>query len=358
MPGLNVVLVSSGTTLGQVVSDIEFEGMLTDAQVQVTRITPNFPRFAQRVDIIQLIDLVEAWTLAKTLRRYLRQNHPDAIIFATTTATLLQPKAVLRRSVLRFDALACENRTGHFSGISRRLERRAQRYVRGLMPWSSTLSPGLGRVAFLDRAAIVIAMPPPLYPTILDDTARQRGRVLCYASNPRKKGLDTMVRAWAELDRPRPATLVVVGVEPARAKKFLHNRGIDVPGGVEFHGNLSQAAFHDQLRRADVYLAASRYEDFGIAQLEAVNLGAVLVTTNSGGPFEARAMLQTVDPALIADQPTASSLASSMKYALDMSAPARAECVRECRTMLDPFMRNVLVDRIKSKLRPVLEELR
>lgn len=306
-----------------------------------------------------LLDLAEAWTLRQSLRRHLAA-HPDVdtVIFATTTAALLQPAAVLDRSALRFDALACENRLGWACVLSRLLERRALRHIRVLMPMSASRLPTLGRFRYLQRAEVVLPMPPPLDEADQiegpDRPPHEPGRVLCYAANPVKKGLDTILRAWALRSAEHPAQLLIAGIDAAAAAPYLAEHGLPVGADVRFLGRLPQAEFRNELRRAEVYLAASRYEDFGMAQLEAVNLGAVLVSVPSGGPFEAGAILREIDPALLAADDSPPALARALDHALGMGPAARDEVVRAGRGRLAPYLRTALADRIRQRLLPAI----
>ena len=60
-------------------------------------------------------------------------------------------------------------------------------------------------------------------------------------------------------------------------------------------------AFRALVRRARVYVVAPLREDFGIAQLEALADGCMLVTTDAPGPYEARELARELDPRLVGD---------------------------------------------------------
>jgi hypothetical protein len=51
-----------------------------------------------------------------------------------------------------------------------------------------------------------------------------------------------------------------------------------------------------------VFVTAPRREDYGIAQLEALADGCVLVTTPSPGPYAALPLARELDPRLVADE--------------------------------------------------------
>ena len=68
-----------------------------------------------------------------------------------------------------------------------------------------------------------------------------------------------------------------------------------------------------------MFLAAPRREDYGIAQLEALADGCVLVTTPSPGPYAALPLARELDPRLVG-----ADLARA-RAALDEPAPGYAE---------------------------------
>ena len=70
--------------------------------------------------------------------------------------------------------------------------------------------------------------------------------VVCYAGNPEKKGLDTIVQAWAAAD-PRGRQLLVTGIAPADGREFLRTRGLDEPAGLEWAGTLEPQRHSAQL---------------------------------------------------------------------------------------------------------------
>ena len=69
--------------------------------------------------------------------------------------------------------------------------------------------------------------------------------------------------------------------------------------GVRFTGMLPRAEYRALLRRARVFVCAPRREDYGIAQLEALADGCVLVTTPSPGPYAALPVARALDERLV-----------------------------------------------------------
>jgi hypothetical protein len=131
-----------------------------------------------------------------------------------------------------------------------------------------------------------------------------------------------------------------------RAGEQLHVAG--VPGGpaadgVVYAGRLAPEAYRALLRRARVYVTAPRREDYGIAQLEALADGCMLVTTPAPGPYAALALARALDPRLVAGTP--GELATAIRTALDDPAPGYR---RRATAAIEPFSR-AAIDRIVER---------
>src|SRR5207302_9127705 len=82
--------------------------------------------------------------------------------------------------------------------------------------------------------------------------------------------------------------------------------------GIRVAGWLSSADYGALLARSRVFVCAPRREDYGLAQLEALADGCLLVTTPAPGPYAALPIARALDPRLV-DQ----DLASALRTALD-----------------------------------------
>jgi hypothetical protein len=109
---------------------------------------------------------------------------------------------------------------------------------------------------------------------------------ITYGANPEKKGLDRVLAAWRR-DRRADETLLVAGLA-----------GSD-ESGIAYLGMRSRADYRALLRRSRVFITAPRREDYGIAQLEALADGCMLVTTPSPGPYAALPIAHALDPRLV-----------------------------------------------------------
>ncbi|WP_205696641.1 glycosyltransferase [Conexibacter sp. SYSU D00693] len=101
------------------------------------------------------------------------------------------------------------------------------------------------------------------------------------------KRQDELIRLVALLRRHRvpDATLRLVG-EPLNPKYLQALRGLAeelAPGAVTFESSLSDAELADRYRRAAAFVCLSEHEGFCIPVLEAMHLGAPVVTRPVGG---------------------------------------------------------------------------
>lgn len=292
MSGPKILLVSLGTTAGLRASDDALAGMLAaaGAQVQVAR-TPQ----ARSVRTLALTDLVQGRVAARAAREALAQSAPDAVIYSTVTAALLAP----RPGAIRLDTTAAENRPGRHGLWQRPLEARRLAQAPLLIP---TDEHSLDPYPELRLRSLVVPIPvepsgPPTPPEQRDIAA------ITYAADPDKKGLDRVLAAWAQARR-EGERLVVCGIEPARLG--------ELPAGVEAPGLLDRDEYRALLRRSRLFVTAPRQEDHGIAQLEALADGCLLVTTQAPGPYPALGIAQRLDPRLVGED-----LAGAIRTALD-----------------------------------------
>ena len=180
-----------------------------------------------------------------------------------------------------------------------------------------------------------VVVPIPVEPSgPAPGPAERDVAAVTYAANPEKKGLDRVLAAWSAARRPGEE-LWVCGTE----------RFTDAPGVVRA-GSLAPAEFRALLRRSRVYVTAPRREDFGVAQLEALADGCVLVTTRSPGPYAALPLAAELDPRCVGDD-----LAGGLRAALDDPVAGYAGRARE---LLAPFSRAAVDATVRDELLPAL----
>jgi hypothetical protein len=322
---LDVLIVSLGSTGGLRAADDELLGSLRRAGASAAIVCPEQP---SPVRTLMLTDLRWAYATRRAVTAELRRTRARALIYSTTTAALLWP----RPGAIRFDAPAAANRLGRHGLWQRPLERRRLRQAPLWLPQSA------GALAELPggvRGTNALVLPVPVEPSAAS-TGERDIAAITYAANPAKKGLDRILAAWRR-SRKAEEELFVAGVD----ERELRELGYALPApGVRVPGKLDGGDYRALLRRARVFVCAARREDYGIAQLEALADGCVLVTTAAPGPYVALALARSLDARVVGDD-----LAAALRVALDDPAPGYAE--RALR-LLAPF-RRAAVDRVVAE---------
>jgi hypothetical protein len=320
MPPTDVLIVSLGGTAGLREADAELAGSLQRAGARVVVATTPRPREWRTMAAIELAWAVNA---RRAARAAIEAHRPRAVLYSTTTAALLGP----RTGAIRFDAPAAGNRPGRHGLWQRRTERSRFEDATLLVPWSEG---GLAEAPEPHADAVVV--PVPVEPS--GEPGPRDIAAITYGANPEKKGLDRVLAAWAR-DRRPGEELVVAGLSRP-----------DVPG-VRFTGMIARAEYRALLRRARAFVTAPRREDYGIAQLEALADGCVLVTAPSPGPYVALPLAHALDPRLVSD-------ALPIRVALDEPAEGYAERAAAALTAFSPAE----VDRVVARdLEPLLRTL-
>jgi len=291
--------------------------------------------------------------MRRALTRALRLWRPRAIVYSTPQSTMLQPAArLVGATAVRFDVPAARNRRGLGTSFLHRLERRSLRKVRLLLPI------GMAPAAYQHIPAVetpMVALPIPIDRPrdIRNDRNDREALAVTYAGNPLKKGLDFAARAWTAA-RPAGWRLVVTGIEEEAGRAFLRRRGVEDVEDIKWAGVVEPEPYRHLLEQAAVFLSASRYEDYGLAQLEALAAGALLVTAPSDGAYEALAYAREIDGRLVAADLSAQALARALRAAFELGAPERTEYRRRARELTEGHSREELQSRLEKDVLPIL----
>ncbi len=365
---IDVLLVTLGSTEGLRVADEELAGSLRRAGAKVAIAAAARPGEVRTLMLTDLTWAYQSHRAAKAALGRLRRNPPRAVIYSTTTAALLWPLP----GAIRFDAPAAANRPGRHGLWQRPLERRRLRQAPLLLPSSegalaeaAAAVGGVGGVLNIE-CALVVPSPIAPYPLrgngapvgpapdvrgggpILDPVERDTDTgsgsepaerdiaAITYAANPAKKGFDRVLEAWRRVRRPGER-LVVVGITRER----LRESGFEVPDeDIHVAGTLPQGDYRALLRRARVFVCAPRREEYGLAQLEALAEGCLLVTSVAPGAYVALPIARELDPRLVGED-----LGGALRCALD--APM-ADYAARAAGLVEPFT-VAAVDRIVAE---------
>lgn len=324
---VDVLVVSVAGTIGWSRGARELADGLARGGARVVQIEAARPR---DVRTFMLTDLREAYAARRAARRGIAEHRPRAVLYCSTTSALLWPRA----GAVWVDATAAANRPGRHGAWQRPLERRRLAAAPVVLGWS----PGA-----LDGARDVLRAPPvvvrvPVEPSASALTAAvdRDLAAVAYVADPAKRGLELTLEAWRRARR-EPEMLVIAGIERP-----------DEPG-VRFAGRVEPAAFRGLLRRARVFLATPREEEYGIAALEALADGAQLVTTTATGAYPALALAAELDPRLVAFD--AAGLTVALRAALDDPRPDYAAAAAE---LLAPYRRASMSEVLSRDVLPRL----
>jgi Glycosyl transferases group 1 len=342
---LDLLLVSLGTTLGWRVADRAFLEQVRRAGASAAAVAVGFGWTARLRRAYPVNDLVEMTAARRALAAALRRYRPRAVVFSTTTASMLAPALEVPYAV-RLDAPARLNRPGRRNALLHVLERRALRDARLTLPWShaaaEVLPPG---------AARSVVVPPPVDPS--GPQANERGPLaVAYVPDPKAKGLDVLIGGWAEAGVD--ATLRVYGIDQTWARSHLERCGVPEPQTVEWPGMVPPQEFRAALRRAQVMVAGARWEDFGQAPLEALADGALLATVPSGGPFEALRLARELEPSLVARSMEPAELGAAIRAAFELPEERAREYRRRAAALLRPYSTRAVQETVAREVLPAL----
>jgi glycosyltransferase involved in cell wall biosynthesis len=209
--------------------------------------------------------------------------------------------------------------------------------ARLLLPLSDTAArTAEGLIERRKRATAPASITLPIPLERLPGAAVRDLDAVAYAANPAKRGLDLLCQAW-RLARPADGVLLVSGIDRERALRWLSGIGVDEPPGIQWAGELRREDWLSRVARARIFVSAARYEDWGIAQLEALASGTPLVTVPTPGPNEALALARRLAPRLVAPTSTAEALAAAIEEGLSLSDSGRLAYAEAADSLLEPY---------------------
>lgn len=252
---------------------------------------------------VRLISFDKPRSLATvpSLRRYMRQGRPDAIISTLSdgnVAMLLaglsirrRPALVVRETVMISENLKATPKTRLLKALTSLLYPRADGIVslsKGVAEELERTIPGLrGRVKVIynpgpsDQELTLGGDPLPQFVE-----AKQRGPVFVALGRlSEQKDNATLIRAFARVRAVRPSTLWILGEGEERARLEQLASDLGVASDVFMPGFASNP--YPYLIAADVFVMSSRYEGGPSAMLQAMGCGCKIVSTDApSGPAE------------------------------------------------------------------------
>jgi Glycosyl transferases group 1 len=343
---VDVLVVSLGTTRGLRLADAQLVSMLREAGASVAAVATRIGLTNALRRAYPVNDVVEAIAARRAFGSAFRRHQPRAVVFSTTTVALLVGSPDVPFAVW-LDSPARLNRPGRASLPLHLLERRQLARARVLMPHSP------GAVAALPLGSAPTVLIPPPVPTAPTPSDARNPIAVGYTPDPKAKGLALLCSAWEQAELPG-ARLLIAGIEPERVRGFLERHGLRLPACAELVGMLPQPAFRELLARTRVFVSAAEWEDFGVAPLEALDRGAVLVCAPGGGPFPGLGLARSLAPEFVAADRDARSLARALEAAFAADDSILAAYRVAGRNALEPYRPEASVRRIQEEVLPAL----
>ncbi len=347
---MDIAIVSLGTTMGWRHGDEVLAAHIEAAGVSCELRRMRLGRSAGLRRTMALMDVVEALGA----RRAAAGLDARAVVYSSVTAALLQPSR--HPCAIRFDSIAALNRPG----IGGAWQRRRERSVLGGADLLLPMSPAAGEVAAAAVGAAgapgaaappQVVLPPPVEDS--PEPAADAPDAVTYAANPEKRGLDLLCAAWGAA-APEGARLVVGGIEREEALRWLRGRGVEVPRGIEFAGPVARERWLALVAGARVYVSAARYEDWGMAQMEALAAGVPLVSAPTAGANVALPLARQLAPELVAANGSPQALASALSAGLALEEAARRGYSESARRLLEPYSDTALRALVAERVVPAL----
>jgi glycosyltransferase involved in cell wall biosynthesis len=348
---VDVALLSLGTTLGLRHADDALAGLLADAGVSCRVVRVRFGATARLRRQITAIDLVEGLAARRAARA--TRDARAVIVSGATTALLLRRPPV--PWAIRFDSPTALNRRGWPGAWQRARERHVFRAADVLLPWGSAAADA-ARPLVAGAPTRTIPLPVPVEAPPRDGSpppdggSSPGGEVVAYAGWLWKRGVDLLCAAWAEA-APEGVRLVIGGADRAAGLAWLDRCGVPEPPGVEWAGAVPHDQWLARVARARLFVNASRREDHGLAQLEALAAGTPLVTVPSPGAYEALPIARRLAPELVAADVSAPALATALRAGLALDDAKYAD---RARAEMAPYRREAVLAVVRHELLPAL----
>lgn len=128
--------------------------------------------------------------------------------------------------------------------------------------------------------------------------------------NVKRKGVDNSIYVFSELLKKDPEYRMVIIGPKGEGTIYLESIVVElgIAGKVQFTGSINEAEKINYLSRAVIYLQLSNYEGFGLAAIEALASGCIVMHSNIGGlklgigDYGIIADIKSSSPSLMAEQ--------------------------------------------------------
>ena len=272
--------------------------------VDMVLVQAKGPYLDQLPDGVRLIDLKARRTLTSflPLLRYLRRECPDALVSTLPHANaiaLIAKKLFaeqLRVMARQESIFQMEYANAGFKyRMTLKLERRLLPFADAIVAVSDGAAGDLKRGAPNISHLVQVIHNPVVWPDLAERAARPVEHpwfgdpdlpvILSAGRLATEKNHATLLMAFAELVKSRPARLVVLGEGPERRNLIALARNLEIAHAVDFPGfQINPFAF---MAKASAFVLSSVYEGLALVLIEAMACGTPVVSTDCpSGPRE------------------------------------------------------------------------
>jgi glycosyltransferase involved in cell wall biosynthesis len=333
---VDVALLSLGTTLGLRHADDALAELLEEAGLSCRLVRVRFGASGRLRRQITAIDVVEGLAARRAARA--TRGARAVIVSGATTALLLRRPEV--PWAIRFDSPTALNRPGWSGAWQRARERHVFRAADLLLPWGRAAADAAVPLA---GDTPVVPLPVPVEPPPPREPSDE---VVAYAGWMWKRGIDLLCAAWGEIEAPG-VRLVIGGADRQAGRAWLERCGVPEPSDVEWAGAVPHDEWRARVAGARLFVNASRREDHGLAQLEALAAGTPLVTVPSPGAYEALPIARRLAPELVSED-----LAAAVRAGLRLED--RDGYAHRAREAMRPYRRDAIRAIVETRLVPAL----
>lgn len=347
---VDVALLSLGTTLGLRRADDALAEALSGSGLTCRVVRVHFGAAGRLRRHIAITDLVEGMAARRAARA--TSDARAVIVSGATTALLLRRPRV--PWAVRFDSPTVLNRPGWSGAWQRARERQRLPAADLLLPWGTAAARAAAPLLeHAVRPPRMIELPVPVEAPAPAHGPADRLEAVAYAGWLWKRGIDLLCAAWNEA-APAGARLTIAGCDRETGAAWLRRCGVAEPRGVQWAGVMARDAWLDRVARARLFINASRREDYGLAQLEALAAGTPLVTVPSPGAYEALPIALRLAPELVAAEVSAPALAIALRAGFAIDDRTRTAYGRGAATALAPYRRARVLEVVRREVLPAL----
>jgi glycosyltransferase involved in cell wall biosynthesis len=249
--------------------------------LRTLRVRYRRPAFRPAAMACQIIGMLVA------LYRLRRQGWRPEIVHAHVYSAGL-PALILGR-LSRAPVVITEHYTGFLRGLitgyDRLTARLAFRQADLVAPVSHDLARAVHEVEPRARLRVVenVVDTTTFHPASPRERSNGPARLLTVAALAPKKGHADLLEALAELRGKREVALDLVGDGELRAELLERVRSLDLEQAVHLHGEQPKPEVAEFMRRADLFVLPSLFENLPCVLIEAMASGLPFVATAVGG---------------------------------------------------------------------------